>query len=279
MDKTKKAILAVSYGSSLAAAREKTIDIIEKELADAFPDRKLYRAWTSEFMRKRAKEQDGLSVPNLAEVIDQMRKDGIEDVVVEPVFVACASEYQKVIDAFKQSADAFSQVCIGMPLLGSDEDLKTVAALLPNLEGNPEMVPDSERMQGTDPEGTPLSKDAIVFMAHGSSSMPESNQIFMELADELKRQKLENVLIGTIDGAPGFDFIPETLREKEPGKVILMPFLLAAGSHVIRDMSSDREGSWKNRLEAEGFQVEAIPKGLAEYEEIRQIFVKHALDV
>ena len=261
MDKTKKAILAVSYGSSLAAAREKTIDIIEKELADAFPDRKLYRAWTSEFMRKRANEQDGLSVPNLAEVIEQMQKDGIEDVVVEPVFVACASEYQKVIDAFEQSADAFSQVCIGMPLLGSEEDLKTVAALLPNLEG--ELSPE----------------DALVFMAHGSSSMPESNQIFMDLADELKRQKIENVLIGTIDGAPGFDFIPETLREKEPGKVILMPFLLAAGSHVIRDMSSDREGSWKNRLETEGFQVEAIPKGLTEYEEIRQIFVEHALDV
>ena len=32
-------------------------------------------------------------------------------------------------------------------------------------------------------------------------------------------------------------------------------------------------------LEAEGFQVEAVPKGLAEYESIRKIFVKHALDV
>lgn len=260
MKREKKAILAVSYGSSLATAREKTIDIIEKELADAFPDRKLYCAWTSEFMRKRAKEQDGLSVPNLTEVIDQMRKDGIEDVVVEPIFVACASEYQKVIDAFEQSADTFLQVRIGMPLLGSDEDLKTVAALLPNLE---------EKLS---PE------DAMVFMAHGSSSAPESNQIFIDLSDELKRQRLSNVMIGTIDGSPGFDFIPKTLHGMQPEKVILMPFLLTAGAHVIRDMSSDREGSWKNLLEAEGFQVEAVPKGIAEYEEIREIFVRHALD-
>lgn len=259
MKREKKAILAVSYGSSLAAAREKTIDIIEKELADAFPDRKLYRAWTSEFMRRRVREQDGTEVLNLAEVIDQMQKDGIEDVVVEPVFVACASEYQKVIDAFGQP-EVFSKVRIGMPLLGSDEDLKTVAALLPILE---------EKLS---PE------DAMVFMAHGSSSAPESNQIFIDLSDELKRQRLSNVVIGTIDGSPGFDFIPKTLHGMQPEKVILMPFLLTAGAHVIRDMSSDREGSWKNLLEAEGFQVEAVPKGIAEYEEIREIFVRHALD-
>ena len=259
MKREKKAILAVSYGSSLAAAREKTIDIIEKELADAFPDRKLYRAWTSEFMRRRVREQDGTEVLNLAEVIDQMQKDGIEDVVVEPVFVACASEYQKVIDAFGQP-EVFSKVRIGMPLLGSDEDLKTVAALLPILE---------EKLS---PE------DAMVFMAHGSSSAPESNQIFIDLSDELKRQRLSNVMIGTIDGSPGFDFIPKTLHGMQPEKVILMPFLLTAGAHVIRDMSSDREGSWKNLLEAEGFQVEAVPKGIAEYEEIREIFVRHALD-
>ncbi len=259
MKREKKAILAVSYGSSLAAAREKTIDIIEKELADAFPDRKLYRAWTSEFMRRRVREQDGTEVLNLAEVIDQMQKDGIEDVVVEPVFVACASEYQKVIDAFGQP-EVFSKVRIGMPLLGSDEDLKTVAALLPILE---------EKLS---PE------DAMVFMAHGSSSAPESNQIFIDLSDELKRQRLSNVMIGTIDGSPGFDFIPKTLHGMQPEKVILMPFLLTAGAHVIRDMSSDREGSWKNLLETEGFQVEAVPKGIAEYEEIREIFVRHALD-
>ena len=57
-----------------------------------------------------------------------------------------------------------------------------------------------------------------------------------------------------------------------------MPLLLTAGAHVIRDMTGDREGSWKQRLEAEGFTVEAVPKGLAEYEEIRDIFIEHALD-
>ena len=127
------------------------------------------------------------------------------------------------------------------------------------------------------------TKKAILAVSYGSSLAAAREKtidiIEKKLADELKRQKLENVLIGTIDGAPGFVFIPETLRRIKPGKVILMPFLLTAGSHVIREMSSDREGSWKNRLEAEGFQVKAIPKGLAEYEEIRQIFVKHALDV
>lgn len=46
-DASKKAILVVSFGTSFAETREKTIDAIEKEIADAFPDYQIYRAWTS----------------------------------------------------------------------------------------------------------------------------------------------------------------------------------------------------------------------------------------
>ena len=43
----KKAIMTVSFGTSHLDTLEKTIGAIERELAEAFPDRTLYRAFTS----------------------------------------------------------------------------------------------------------------------------------------------------------------------------------------------------------------------------------------
>lgn len=43
----KKAILAVSFGTSHSDTRKVTIDAIEEDLKAAFEDYSLYRAWTS----------------------------------------------------------------------------------------------------------------------------------------------------------------------------------------------------------------------------------------
>ena len=39
-------ILAVSFGTSHADTREKTIDRIEEDIQKAYPDDKVYRGWT-----------------------------------------------------------------------------------------------------------------------------------------------------------------------------------------------------------------------------------------
>ena len=46
----KKALLVVSFGTSFGRTRAKTIDQIEKDLAEAFPDYQMYRAWTSKII-------------------------------------------------------------------------------------------------------------------------------------------------------------------------------------------------------------------------------------
>mgnify|MGYP005873253341 CR=1 FL=1 len=43
----KKAILVVSFGTSVNATREKTIDRIEADIQKVMPDRAFYRAWIS----------------------------------------------------------------------------------------------------------------------------------------------------------------------------------------------------------------------------------------
>ena len=48
-----KALLVVSFGTSHAETRRRTIEAIEADLQAAFPERRLYRAWTSGFLRKK----------------------------------------------------------------------------------------------------------------------------------------------------------------------------------------------------------------------------------
>ena len=56
----KKAILVVSFGTSFHETREKTIDRIEADLAAAYPEYTLYRAWTSKMIITKLKKRDGM---------------------------------------------------------------------------------------------------------------------------------------------------------------------------------------------------------------------------
>ena len=54
----KKAILVVSFGTSVNATREKTIDRIEADIQKAMPDRVFYRAWTSGMIIRKIEKRD-----------------------------------------------------------------------------------------------------------------------------------------------------------------------------------------------------------------------------
>lgn len=57
----KKAILAVSFGTTHDDTRKVTIDAIEDDMRAAFPEYPLYRAWTSKMIIKKLKNRDHVS--------------------------------------------------------------------------------------------------------------------------------------------------------------------------------------------------------------------------
>ena len=59
---TEKALLVVSFGTSYAQTRERTIGAIERKLAERFPNRVVRRAWTSSFIIKKVAKTEGLIV-------------------------------------------------------------------------------------------------------------------------------------------------------------------------------------------------------------------------
>ena len=51
----RKAILVVSFGTSFNETREKTIDAIENDIKNQYPDYKIYRAFTSKMIINKLK--------------------------------------------------------------------------------------------------------------------------------------------------------------------------------------------------------------------------------
>ena len=73
MDNKRKAILVVSFGTSYSETRKKTIEQIEKEIGNAFPEYALYRAWTSGMIRKKLLKRDGIFIADVRGAMEQMK--------------------------------------------------------------------------------------------------------------------------------------------------------------------------------------------------------------
>ena len=80
--------------------------------------------------------------------------------------------------------------------------------------------------------------------------------------------------MGTVESFPDLNNVMAKLKISEKKKIVLMPFMIVAGDHAKNDMAGE-EDSWKSELEAEGYEVRVIMRGLGEFEGIRKIFLEH----
>ena len=72
-----EAVLAVSFGTSYLETCEKTIKAVEQDLAAAFPEAPVYRAWTSGFIRKKLRNRDGIEIPSPADALEKLLAEGV----------------------------------------------------------------------------------------------------------------------------------------------------------------------------------------------------------
>ena len=98
---TERAVLAVSFGTSHRDTLEKNIAAIEAELAAAFPERTVRRAFTSGMiLRKLAGE--GTHIDNVPQALERLLAEGCTDVVVQPTHVMNGEEYHKLLAQAEQ---------------------------------------------------------------------------------------------------------------------------------------------------------------------------------
>ena len=128
-NETRKAILAVSFGTSHNDTREVTIDAIERDMQQAFPHYPLYRAWTSKMIIKKVNKRDNIHINTVKEAMEQMRADGITDVLVQPTHVINGIENDLMKEDALSYQEYFHSISFGDPLLTSEQDNLSVIQL------------------------------------------------------------------------------------------------------------------------------------------------------
>jgi sirohydrochlorin cobaltochelatase len=249
-----KAILVVSFGTSFPDTCRKTIEKIEEEIRQTYPEYAIYRAWTSGMIRRKLLKRDGIQIPGVKEALEQMQADGIEEVIVQPTHVINGIENDEMKKNVEQYKHVFRKVLVGTPLLTSQKDQEEVLEAV--LE---EMKPSQEEL--------------LIFMGHGTEHY--SNSVYAALNYQLKDMGHENVLIATVEAYPSIEQVVREADKKHDKKIRLAPFMLVAGDHANNDLAGEKEDSWKNILEREGHQVTCELKGLGEYPGIRAIYMEH----
>ncbi len=253
-----QAILVVSFGTSYHETRKKTIDAIETAIEKAFPDYRIYRAWTSKMIMKKLLKRDGIKIHNVKEAMAQMAADGITDVIIQPTHVINGLENEWMIEDALSCREHFHSIRFGTPLLTSSEDNDALVSIITRA------FPDL----GSD--------EALVLMGHGTTHY--ANSIYAAMDYTFKDKGYKNIFLGTVEAYPSMETLLRLIQEQQPKKIILTPFMIVAGDHATNDMAGDDPDSWKCQFEAAGYEVECILKGLGEYPMIHDLFIRHIKD-
>lgn len=252
---TKKAILAVSFGTSHNDTRKVTIDAIEKDMQNAFPEYSLYRAWTSKMIIKKVNARDQVHICTVKEAMEEMKKDGITDVLVQPTHVINGIENDIMKEDALSFQESFHSISFGDPLLTTEQDNFTVIEAIT-----------SEFQNLKDDE-------VLVLMGHGTTHY--ANAIYAALDYTFKDKGYKNIFLGTVEAYPTMESLLKMVNSYAPSKVILAPFMIVAGDHAKNDMASNDPESWYSQFKAEGYDVQPVIKGLGEYPGIRKLLVEH----
>lgn len=253
--KEKTGILLVTFGTSYSDAQQ-AFENIDKKIKQAFPYTEVRWAYTANFIRTKLEKQ-GKHIDSPAEALAKMANDGFTHIAVQSLHIIPGEEFnalEQTVAAFNQMPKNAKVVLLGKPLLYTHEDI------LATLDAITSILPKDLH-----------KNEAVVLMGHGTA---HQSNIYYPGFQYYLWQKSPSIFLGTVEGYPGLSEVIEKLKEQKIKTVYLQPFMSVAGDHAQNDMAGD-DDSWKSQLEAQGFTVEVQLKGLAEYDAIDEIWIKH----
>lgn len=223
---TNQALALVFFGTT-ADAGLKVYDWIEAQMASRYPQMTIKRAFTSQMVIRRLKEQ-GIYNFNLPELLVNLKQQGITQVAVLPFLIVPGQEYGKITAAI--AAEPELQSVCAAPLLTTDQDLEAVIRAL-----EPEI-----------PVGIPT-----VIGCHGNEQHDQFNREIRQFA-ALIEARHPQVMVATVEGDnPGTAPLARAREMAQAcGAVHFIPLMLVAGDHVMNDIMGDEEDSWKARVGA-----------------------------
>lgn len=242
----KKAILVVSFGTSHLAQKAESIDPCIEAIRESFKEWDIYETFSSGFLRKKLKAEHGLELLSPETFIMQLKEAGYEKVIIQPLFLIEGIEYDKLIELARSYEDGL-EIQVGKALLSNKEDYRALVK---------ELV---EAYSGQNAQ--------LLVLGHGSSHEAHlSYQMLQEVLDEEGMK----AYVTTLEDRDTIDTLPF-----QRGKLTLIPFMLVAGNHILKDVLGEDDHSWMSGLTKLAYEVEVVQKGLGSYVSTRQIYIRH----
>ena len=273
----KEGILLVTFGSSFPDPQQ-TFKKIDSNAKAKFAGQEIRWGYTSDIILNKLRQGNGegslkgIIIDNNTplEALELMVKDGYSKFTVQSLHVIPGEEFDETVEAIEAFELKYPGVHfnIGRPLLDTDADIKAVATIMANKFAQQ------------------VKEGPVCFMGHGTPHKADGQ--YLKLQTEL--QKINpNFFVGTVEGISfeaGKTSIGGIIAKlnaiaPKPTKVTITPLMSIAGDHANNDMNGvtgetdPAEQSWRERLEAEGYTVTDIMKGLGDYSEINAIWLNH----
>lgn len=241
----KKAILAVSFGTTVAEADRLCIRPIEDALRAAYPEYEVRRAIQSRMIADRL-ERRGERTERLGEALDRLNAEGFGEIAVAPLFVIPGGEYDR-------ACEAAAGLKIAGPLLSDSTDLEWMASLLADIARE--------------------EKRPLLAMGHGADHSGDS------LYARLSKILPENVFLACMEGEHTLETALPALEALPERSLTVLPLMLVAGTHAREYLTDGHPDSWKTRLAARGFDVRIRMQGLGMLRAVQQRFVEKLAEV
>lgn len=268
MNQAKRAILVVSFGTTIRETRQANIDVLETEIQRQYPQWEVRRAFTSGMVRARILEEEGVRIDPPATALENLRREGFTEVIVQPTHIIPGEEYDRLTAAMEpfRTAGAFSSFRLGRPLL---------CCAGPEPERPDDYRIAVEALKAQLPDFAAEDDCRVILMGHGTGH--RSDHCYDLLQSRLDAAGLP-VFTATVEGSRTFEDALVWLERSRANKVGLMPFMLVAGDHALNDMAGAEPDSWRSRLQSLGYRVESCLCGLGENPAFRRIYLQHVAE-
>lgn len=226
----KKAILLSFFGTTRLREHERVIDKFVSGFKNEFKDCDVEICFTSRIV-KRILEKKGMSFNDECEAINKLKEAGYKDIRVVSTNIIPGKEYKKL----KKVSNRLTS-----PFISNAKDIMKHLDDMTSFE-----LKDDEE---------------FIYVGHGTDHI--ADRIYEDI-DEAFRAHNDKYHMMSIEGELNLDSVIENLS-KDTKTIYLRPFMLVSGVHMLEDIASDDEDSIKSRIEALGYEVKLIDKGLGE---------------
>ena len=261
----KKAIVLVSFGSVDAAALQRTLDPLEERFQQAFPEWEICRAFSSQAVRDKLAARSGIQVDDIEESLRKLSCEAFEEVYVQPLFLTVDATLQGlqeyIAEEVRQSTWKNKTLALARPLLLSmgtkdhpDDYILAIEALQQQWPALKE-------------------KQAVLLACNGVQQME-----YAVLQLKLEAAGYDRIFVSLTDGFPDLANAIAKMKAKEVQDVLIMPFMLLAGEHILNYLNGAKADSPRLILEQAGFKAQVLAKGLGENQSIQELFIQHVKD-